>query len=182
MAKLTDSTYEIARPSGVCAATQRPLEVGQTYVAALVEREGEEGLQRLDYSLEAWEAGARPQAPLRLFGSWRSVMSPASDAKRPFIDDDALADLLEQLEGADEPSRQSFRYVLALMLVRKRLFKFEGSRRDDAGRNVMMLRRATPSGSTPADGISVIDPGMDDAAVAAAIEQLGSVMAGEAQG
>jgi hypothetical protein len=181
MAKLTDSSYEIARTTGVCAATGRPLEMGQPYIAALVEREGQEGLQRLDFSISAWEAGARPQPPLRLFGSWRSQLNPEHESRRPFIDDEALADLLEQLEGAEEPSRQSFRYVLALMLVRKRLFRFEATRRDEA-RNLMILRRATPAGSTPAEPISVVDPGMDDAAIAAAIEQLGSVMAGETPG
>ncbi len=181
MAKLTDSSYEIARPTGVCAATGSTIEVGQPYVAVLAEREGEESLRRLDFAVPAWESGARPEPPLRVFGHWRAVMGAASETKRPFIDDDSMADLLEQLEGAEEPSRQSFRYVLALMLVRKRLFKFEGNRRDDQGRAVMVLRRSTPAGATPAEPISVLDPGMDDTAIAAAIEQLGSVMAGETQ-
>jgi hypothetical protein len=179
MAKLTDSSYEIARPTGVCAATGGAITPGRPYIAVLLEREGEEGLQRLDYSAEAWESGARPEPPLRVFGHWRAVMQEPDASKRPLIDEEAMADLLEQLEGADEPSRQSFRYVLALMLIRKRTFKFEGSQRDDAGRQVMKLRRATPAGSPPADMITVVDPGMDEAAIAGAIEQLGAVMAGE---
>ena len=182
MAKLTDSSYEIARPTGLCAATGEPIGVGQPYVAVLTEREGEEGLQRLDFAAAAWDDGARPGPPLRVFGHWRAVMGAANENRRPFIDDESMADLLEQLEGAQEPSRQSFRYVLALMLVRKRLFKFEGNGRDEQDRPVMVLRRSTPADATPAEPISVVDPGMDDAAIAAAIEQLGAVMAGEAQG
>jgi hypothetical protein len=181
MAKLTDSTYEIARPTGVCAASGRPIAPGDPYIAVLAERQDDEGLQRLDYSIESWERGDRPQPPLRMFGHWRATMQAGDPSRRAFIDDEALADLLEQLEGSEEPQRQSFRYVLALMLVRKRLYKFEGTELDAQGRQIMRLRRAEPAGSPPAEPLSVIDPGMDDAAIASAIEQLSAIMAGEEQ-
>jgi hypothetical protein len=178
MARLTDSSYDIARPSGVCAATGERIEPGRPYVAVLVEREGQEGLERLDFAAERWDAGARPGPPFRVFGSWRAVMQDSSAPQKAFIDDDALLDLLEQLEGAEEPARVSFRYVLTLLLVRKRLLKFEGTREKD-GRRIMHVRRATPAGATPGTLLEVIDPAMDEAAVAAAVEQLGSIMNGE---
>ena len=178
MARLTDSSYDIARPSGVCAASGARIEPGQEYVAVLVEREGQEGLERLDYAADRWDAGARPAAPLRIFGSWHAVMQDSSAPQKAFIDDEALLDLLEQLEGAQEPSRQSFRYVLSLLLVRKRLLKFEGQRQEGAHR-VMLVRRAGPAGATPGPLLEIVDPAMDEAAIAAAVEQLGSIMNGE---
>jgi hypothetical protein len=181
MAKLTDSRYEIARPTGVCAATGKPIQPGDTFVAVLAERGDDEGLLRLDYSAQAWDSGSRPEEPLRVFGHWRSIMLAPDASKRPFIDDESMMDLLEQLEGADEPSRLSFRYVLALMLIRKRLYKFEGTVQEggEGSRPAIRLRRVTPAGQPPAEPITVIDPGMDESAIAAAVEQLGSVMAGE---
>jgi hypothetical protein len=105
------------------------------------------------------------------------MQEPGAHTKA-FIDDEALLDLLEQLEGASEPSRQSFRYVLTLLLVRKRLLKFEGARQQGPAK-VMLVRRATPAGATPGPLMEVIDPAMDEAAIAAAVEQLGSIMSGE---
>jgi hypothetical protein len=180
MARLTDSSYEIARPSGVCAASGERIAPGAPYVAVLVEREGQEGMERLDYAAERWDAGARPGPPLRVFGSWRAVMHDASAPQRAFIDDEALLDLLERLEGAQEPSRLSFRYVLTLLLVRKRLLKFEGARQaGDGTHRLMLVRRATPAGATPGPLLEVADPCMDEGAIAAAVEQLGSIMNGE---
>lgn len=178
MARSTDASYEISRPTGRCAATGHPIAIGQAFIAALAERDGQEGLERLDYSLEAWEAGARPELPLRLFGYWRSVMSPPGETKRQFIDDEALLDLFDGLAEATEPSRLAFRYVLALILVRKRLLRYEGGRR-----GVMLVRRAKRAGEEPdtSPPSEVIDPGMDDAAIAEATEQLGQIIQGETE-
>lgn len=172
MARPGETSYEISRSSGACAATGKQLETGEPYIAALVEREGEEGLARIDFTVEAWDAGERPKAPDRLFGFWRAKYEPSDTRRRPLIDDDSLIDLFEQLEGAEDDSRLSFRYILALLLIRKRLLRFEGSRRND-GKTTMILRRP---GLPDAPPYEVADPGMDDAQVAQAIDQLGSVM------
>jgi len=165
--------YEIARATGVCAGSGRPIAVGDPYIAALVESATEDRLERADYSLQAWEAGARPA---RLYGYWRATMESPDSKKQPFIDDAALMDLFEQLGEATEPGRVSFRYLLTLMLVRKRLLRYEGTRR--AGQqSLMLVRAATRAGETPAPIVEVLDPGMNDAAIAEAIEQLTAVMA-----
>lgn len=178
MAGLGNTGYEIARATGVCAASGRPIAVGEEFIATLVQGDDEDRLERRDFSLEAWEGGARPE---RLFGYWRTRMHPPDAKRKAFIDDAALMDLFEQLEGVTEPARVSFRYLLALMLIRKRLLKYEGARRED-GVSVMLVRPATPAGATPAPQCQVVDPGMNDQAVAEAIEQLSAVLAGEAPG
>ena len=183
MTKLGTS-YEIARATGVCAASGKKIETGAEYIAVLVERVGEEGsLERLDYTVAAWQKGSRPKAPRRMFGHWRAKMNPPGQNKKALIDDAALLDLFEQLDEAEEASRISFRFVLSLILIRKKLLKYEGTRRDSAGGTgggaVMLVRRATKSGETPAEVVEVCDPQMDDAAVGEAVEQLSAIMAGE---
>ena len=176
MATTGGAGYEISRTTGVCSGSGRPIAVGEEYVAALVEHESEERLERRDYSQDAWRSGMRPA---RLFGYWRATMEAPDARKRQFIDDAALMDLFEQLDGVTEPGRVSFRYLLTLMLMRKKLLKYEGTRRGEPGTAaVMMVRQSTPAGSPPAALVEVIDPGMNDQAVAEAIEQLTAVMAG----
>ncbi|MEX2217244.1 MAG: hypothetical protein WD749_00665 [Phycisphaerales bacterium] len=185
MTRLSPS-YEIARATGVCAATGKKISPGDEFIAALVERDsGEEGgLERVDFSVAAWERGSRPKKPLRLFGHWRTKMHPPGASRKVLIDDASLYDLFEQLEEAEEASRISFRFILALILIRKKVLKYEGARRDSAGGGsggaVLLVRRATRSGETPAEVIEVCDPQMDDSAVGEAVEQLSAIMAGTA--
>jgi len=179
MSRISGDAYSISRPTGRCAHTGAELRPGDRYVAALVERDGEEGYDRLDYAAEAWDAGARPQ---RLFGFWRAVM-PDPDAKpRMFIDDDGLLGLFDSLldepEGDDDQvSRDAFRWVLTLILLRKRLLRQVDARAQGGKR----LLRVRPKGAPPeSEPIEVVDPGMDEHAAAAAAERLSAVMRGEA--
>lgn len=172
MAAPSGSTYELARPTGVCASTGRAIEVGERFVATLAESEPGGPLERADYTIEAWERGARPEAPRRLIGTWRSEL-PAPDApKRAFVGNEELLDLFEQLEDAQEPERIAFRYILTLLLVRKRLLKVLRTRG-----GVMVVHRADvpppPDGPEP---VEVADPGLDDETIARTAEQLSQII------
>ncbi|MBL0927320.1 MAG: hypothetical protein IBJ11_06670 [Phycisphaerales bacterium] len=160
--------YEIGRRTNVCAATGRALVAGERYVAVLIEREDGQGLDRADYSEAGW-AGLSPR-PRGLFAHWRGVVD-APGAKGPrLIDDGALMDLFEQLGETDDPRRVAFRYVLALLLVRKRLLETVSQR---AG--VLMVRRRGEEGPAAA----VRAPELDARAIADATEQLQALLRAE---
>lgn len=175
MSRMTGQGYSIARSTGRCAATGVELRPGDACVAALAERVEDEGLDRLDYSEAAWEGGARPA---RLFGSWRYVAATPESRRKPFIDDDALLELFERLGEDDAPRRRAFRFVLALMLIRKRLLRHEGSRGSGDG-SVMLVRARGPEGWNPEDPlIEVVDPDLDQRAIGDVTEQLSQLLAG----
>jgi hypothetical protein len=169
------TTYPISRSTGVCAATGRTFAEGEPFVATLVEREGQPLLERVDFAVSAWETGQRPQAPLRLFGFWKGTHREHESARQPLLGDAELLDLFEELGAATEPKQVTFRYLLSLLLVRRRVLRVVGTRRDSAGTIMLVIPKgAEGEGRTP---IEVVDPGMDDGAVADAIEQLGQVVA-----
>ena len=61
---------------------------------------------------------------------------------RPFLrdpDDDMLLECFQRLEGRTEPASENFRYVLALLLMRRKRFKFEETR-NGGGREVLVLK------------------------------------------
>lgn len=164
------ASYPISRPAGVCAATGAPIGVGERFVAALVEREESEELERQDFSERAWREGARPAAPLRVFACWRAAMpAPGAKPRTILLGDDELLDLFEQLGEAEEPRRQAFRYLLALLLIRKKLLRYEGQRP-----GVLLVRRKGEGPELPA--VEILDPGSASEALGAAIEQLGEIM------
>jgi hypothetical protein len=171
---MVSNPYPVARSTGVCAASGRAFKEGDSFIAALVEREGQNGLERLDFAAQEWEAGARPQPPLRMFGFWRGTYQAHEAKKQPLLGDAELLDLFEELGGASEPKQVTFRYILSLLLIRRRVLRVVGTK---AGVMSVVPRG---SGNTAREPITVADPGLDEQAIADAIEQLGQVVATDA--
>ena len=129
---------------------------------------------------EAWEAGARPAAPARVFGFWRAVVAAPGAKKKQLVDDASLLDLFEQLAGATEGRKVAFRYLLALVLVRKRLLVIEGAK------GGTMLVRHKGAALPPERGgvgpplLEVIDPGLDPQALEEGTEELAAILLSDA--
>jgi hypothetical protein len=180
MSRMMPQGYEIGRPTGQCAATGAPIAVGEAYVAAL--SEGEEGLVRTDFSLRGWESGqAGAGRPGRLVAFWRARMPEPREKKKTLVEDEDLAQLFDQLgEGAEEGGdsrRARFRYVLAWLLVRRKLMQYGGVRD-----GVMRLRRSGSLASGPVRDepwIEVEDPGLGEEELARATRELAVALLGE---
>jgi hypothetical protein len=112
--------YQIQPNTRRCATTGRELRPGEKYFSALIE-EGDHFLRR-DYSADAWQG-----PPQGAFGFWGGKVPTDGQAHKPRFDDDLLADCFLRLEGQTDPGRVNFRYVVALLLMRRKRFKFEQS-------------------------------------------------------
>lgn len=162
---MASTSYELGRLAPACAATGAPLTPGAPFVTALSES-AEGGLLRHDYSLDAWENGARPPG---LFAFWRGVVPEPTRSKGPVLDAPALLDLFEQLSGSTEPRQISLRSILCLILVRKRLLQIVGQREG--------LTLVRPKGAAPEDPpIEVADPTLDAQALAEVTAQLQALL------
>jgi hypothetical protein len=171
--------YPFCKSTGVCAATGRAFAPGEACVAALVERAGDghaRAIVRVDYSLDAWHAGQGP-SPSILVGMWRTVFQPPHPGKPKLMEDDELLDVFEGTSLAKDDKQLQFRYVLALLLIRRRLLRVVASKRDGEGVVMTVCRRGEPSDTA---STRVVDPGMDEGAIAEAIEQLGAMIDGGA--
>lgn len=156
--------YDVARPHGVCAITGAAIEPDQTFMAAL--REIPQGFERVDVSLEAWPQF--DQAGVLAF--WQTVMPRPEHKKKLLIDDATLCSLFERLGETDEPGRLAFRFVLGLILMRKRLLNYQ-STRHDAGRDVWLVR---PRGQEAV--LEMVDPHLDEQKIAEVTQQLGQII------
>jgi hypothetical protein len=165
--------YQVARSTGVCSATSQPLVPGSACIATLCERPGDEAFDRKDFSIEAWEAGARPEG---LYSYWKTIV-PAPDAKpRLLVDDTVLMDLFERLASDERPQRIAFRYVLGLILMRKKLLKFSGRQAQNAGSNERWLLQTRGENSQTYE---VVNPNLSDDDVRDLIDQLSEVLQSE---
>ncbi len=110
--------WEIRKRSDTCTVTQRPFQEGEFFFTALY-REGD-GFRREDVSEEA--RASLPDEP-RPFSSWRSKFeAPPPPTPEPLAKQDAES-ILRRLIGENQEGTVNARYILALMLERKRLLK-----------------------------------------------------------
>lgn len=122
--------FELQRCTRKCHATQRELRAGETIVSAIV-RSGAD-VVRQDYSLEGWTG-----PPENCLGHWKSVVTEAVTKRVQWAPNDMMISYLEQLE--QDPSREDVRYLLALLLVRRRIARVERSEKDESGTEFVML-------------------------------------------
>jgi hypothetical protein len=112
------SDWDIKSRSHECSRTGRGFEKGERFYTVLT-RQGD-GFLREDLSEEAWRERNDNIQP---FSFWQSTYEPpAPPPPEPLPKDDAEA-LLRSLVQENDPSRKNARYVLALMLERKRLLQ-----------------------------------------------------------
>lgn len=122
--------YEFQRCTRRCAASDRELAPGEEFFSVLVS-EGAE-LRRLDYSVGAWKG-----PPEQAAGWWKSRMPDPASRRMHWAPNDVMLHFFEELEN--QPAQADMRFVLALLLVRRRVFREEQRDTDDQGRELMVL-------------------------------------------
>jgi hypothetical protein len=155
--------WEINKPLGQCYGTERKIESGEEYFAALVETE--EGLQRRDFCSDYWES----QKP-DVFCYWKTRLPEPGQKKQLFVDDQMLMAFFERLEKETEPEKINFRFVLALILMRKRILKYDDTRTED-GREIWCLRLVGEK-----QIVEVVNPHLDEEQIEQLSSQIGEIL------
>ena len=191
--------YEIERPTGRCALTGRELVPGDPYMATLVELDEQErsqktaatlGLKRIDIAWEPWQQGKRPD---RLFGYWKTTVAEPNKTRKLFVDDEILMNLFRRLADDDDPQRIAFRFVLGLILMRKRLLRYNGTKRraakDEAGHDQQQqwwqltpkldLAKGPMGKWNDDEPMEMFDPRLDEQQTQQVTEQLSDILQGE---
>jgi hypothetical protein len=122
--------YDVQRSTRHCSASDREFAPGESFYSVLLS-EGAD-LKRLDYSLDAWK-GPPPEA----VAWWKSQVPDRNSNRAHWAPNDVMLNLFDQL--AEQPERQDIRYVLSLLLVRRRVMRLEDAEKDDRGREIMVL-------------------------------------------
>jgi len=144
--------FEVQRCTRRCAATDRALEPGDECYSVL-EISGADVLRR-DFCPEGWNG-----APDTAFGWWKSRVPEPTAKKIKLAPNDVLLEFFDQL--ADRKVQADLRYVLTLLLIRRRVLRLEevsgdhpagGARFQVSGASDSDTRHLTP------DTLSTSDP------------------------
>lgn len=112
--------WDVEQAAGRCTVTGRRLEEGEEFYSALFE-DGE-NFRRCDYSLDSWNG-----PPEGSYCHFKSRVPIKQKPKKLLVDNELLVSFFLRLGDETELVRLQFRFVLALILMRKRLLRYEGS-------------------------------------------------------
>ena len=155
--------WEINKPLGQCHGTERKIEYGEEYFAALVETE--EGLQRRDFCADYWES-RKPD----VFCYWKTRLPEPGQKRQLFVDDQMLMAFFERLEKETEQEKINFRFVLALILMRKRILKYDETiNKDD--KEIWRLRIVGEKHIA-----KVVNPHLDEEQIEQLSSQIGEIL------
>jgi hypothetical protein len=164
--------YALGRQQGKCLVCGRAMTEGEKYFAAV--REGPAGLERVEIDVQCAESFDKTA----LLAHWRAVMPAGHGLAKPkvFVDDALLCDLFDRLAdtpAGDEPGKVNFRFVLGLILMRKKLLSYESSHAAGGLEywSVRLKGRDTP--------IDLVNPRLDEQQAAQVAEQLGQILSGD---
>ena len=129
--------WSIQGRSNRCSATGEPFQEGEFFYTLLFDEK--EGLRREDLSEAAWKTRENAPEP---FSFWRSKYeAPTPPAPEP-LGKQTAEDLLRQYMQETGPQHASARYILALMLERKKQLKQVEARLGENGERTLIYEHA----------------------------------------
>ena len=121
--------WNIRSRAHACAHTGNPFTQGESFYTALFDDPATGDLIRRDFSLAAWDDARALAEP---FSFWKSTYEPpVSDAKPEVVEKENAESLLRRLIEENSPGSENTRYILAVMLERKKILKHTATRDSD---------------------------------------------------
>jgi hypothetical protein len=105
--------YQIQAPTLRCARSGRELKPGERIHTVLRVERG--AFLREDIAPEHWHG-----PPSGVFAHWQGKVPSGTKPRKMPIDDEVLVECLARLQDDPDPAKQRFRYVLALLLIRRK--------------------------------------------------------------
>ena len=158
--------WEVARCTSVCSSSGRELAENEPIFAVLYD-EGDT-FRREDFSVEDW-----PGPPADCYCFFKTVVPAREKKKRLLLDDEVLISFFTRLANETLDERIRFRFVLALILMRKRILKYEQTNMVD-GKEVWRMRLVREQSIH-----QVINPQLDDSQIDSVSRQLGAILHGD---
>jgi len=158
--------WQVGHSTGRCSVTNRELTEGEEFYAVLFE-DGE-SFRRADYSVESWTG-----PPEGSYCHFKTRVPVKEKKKRLLVDDELLMNFFLRLDGDEDPARVRFRFVLALILMRKRLLRYDATQTADGLETWTM--------TTPKDHAThrIINPHLTDEQIEGVSEQVTLILHGD---
>jgi hypothetical protein len=120
---MIQSAYAISGLGRMCAVTGREFRPGEKIHCVVLDQSGR--YIRKDFSHEAWQG-----KPADAIAYWEMQVPGMNRPKAVRFSESDLVDCFAELNRQPDPDREPFRYVLALLLLRKKRLTLEKTHQD----------------------------------------------------
>lgn len=124
--------WEIKRGSNGCILCNRLFSEEEEYYSALFDESNI--FIRKDFCTSCWDKD-KDDWP---FSFWKTKVVKKNKSTQPVINMDVLLDVFMRLEGSSEIHQRNLRYVLALYLIRKKVFKLKSLKKQDKEESIVL--------------------------------------------
>lgn len=163
-----EEKWNLGKPAQVCSRCGEEIRPGESLVSALSFTGVE--FERLDFCEPCWENVRQED----LYSHWRTRVPEKEEKPRARrINIQVVDDLFQRLREEADEARRPLIFLLAMILVQKRVLKYRETRRA-GGKNVLVLER--PRTDTVYE---VEDPGVERERLDAMREELKDVLESE---
>lgn len=156
--------WEVSNTTLACAACTKGFAEEQAVFSALFDETP--NFVRRDFCAECWPGQDHDKA----FSYWQTRIPKKDAPVRRFVDDEVILDFFKKLEGQEEPSKKSFRYVLGLLLMRKKALKFTEFRRGETSGILVLYDKVRDT------SYEVADPNLTEEQIQQVTEEIGQVL------
>ena len=122
--------FEVQKFTRRCAQTDRELKPGEVFYSVLMS-DGADVVRR-DFSADAWEGPSEDA-----IGWWKSAVPDPRVNRLQWAPHDVMLEFFEELQS--NPDQQDVVYVLALLLIRRRVFKLEATEAGDGLNEILQI-------------------------------------------
>jgi hypothetical protein len=124
-----------------CALSERPFEEGEVFHTAIYFDPEANGYVRRDVAIDVWPQEIAERRPIAY---WRTTYTPHVVEARPEVTskESAMA-LLQRFIEEDDPMTENARYILALMLERKRILSPTATKEVDGNKMLFYENKKT---------------------------------------
>jgi hypothetical protein len=154
--------------TGGCSKCEKEFEELEVYHATL--NEVKDGFERRDYCRDCWSETLRDES----FSFWQAKVPKKEEKKKLLVDDSVLFEFFKRLADSDDESKNGFRFVLALILMRKRLLKYVSTETGKKGEEIWVMKLTGEN-----KDCRISNPQLDDAEIEKIRSELDTILAGE---
>ena len=122
--------FEVQRFTRICCETDHEFQAGETFYSYLI-REGSQTVRR-DVAKGAWNG-----PPEDCLAWWTSEVPDPASKKMHWAPHEAMLHYFSETD--DSPEQADIRYLLALLMVRRRIFRLEETEIDEQGNESLIV-------------------------------------------
>tara|TARA_Y100001934_G_C12038413_1_gene624833 strand:+ start:127 stop:609 length:483 start_codon:yes stop_codon:yes gene_type:complete len=122
--------FQIQRCTRRCSVTEKEFKPGEIFYSVLISDGA--AIIRQDFSKDAWEG-----APEDSVGWWQSCMPAVTGKKMGWAPNDVMLEFFHEL--ADKPEKSDLRYVLTLLLIRRRVMRLEETKSEEDSQEKLVV-------------------------------------------